>query len=222
MRQPEPNLFIAFEALDAGGKTTQVRNLFEALGGITTSRTMKFPAYETPMGKMILEYLKGNRPYADDHKNALLLQSLMLTNRYEVVGDLLSQLHQGRNVVVDRYFGSGIAYGTADGLDPRWNSEIQSQLPMPDLYVYMDISVAESFNRRPERQDAYESDRGRLERVRTAYQHLWAAGPTVGLMSWRQTDTRWLYLDGTKPVEQLTEQLLTAVEGTRNALKMRG
>lgn len=220
------NVFVAYEGLDASGKTTQVQRLFDAFGGLgpdlgeyagtTGTRTLKFPLYHTPTGKMIARYLNGNMPYVAAEDNARLLQSLMLTNRYEVVDDMLGHLNRGHNLIVDRYWASGVVYGGADGLDPNWNWQIQQQLPMPDIYILLDIPSEVSFARRPDRQDAYESDKARLSHVEQGYRKLWQdAAP---LTSWRGTATRWVHLDGTLPEDVLRQQIADVVAEYRKTL----
>lgn len=153
-----------------------------------------FPNYETLTGKLILSKLKGywkldgwkgndtypgekadeerERKAAHANAEALVLQSLMLTNRFEVADEIeRANVVEGRNVVLDRYWASGIAYGMADGLDYEWLMRVHTRLPKAH-HVFIDIPVEESFKRRPKREDKYEADGLRLERARANYLHL--------------------------------------------------
>lgn len=184
---------------DASGKATQAkllanyldeqaRNPTDTDGFRNSPKTclrLAFPAYGTPIGKLIASKLKGEwdaarvqldpevpgayEEYPDKEENALVLQSLMIANKMELAGEIeRANMVEGRNVVLDRYIVSGIAYGQADGLDRALLETLHARLPKAH-HILIDISVEESFKRRPKREDAYEADRARLERARKNY-----------------------------------------------------
>ena len=102
--------------------------------------------------------------------------------------------------MLDRYWASGYAYGTADGIDSDWLLTIHDALPQPDLTVLCDITVEESFRRRPVREDAYEASRERLELARRAYHRLAA----------RDRD-RWLLTDPSGTADSVHAQIMERV-----------
>lgn len=169
--------------MDAVGKATQSKILAERLG----ATLFTFPDYTTPAGEAILSNLKSGwtaasseklvgKPYfsysAEPKINALVLQSLMLTNRLERGAQLRTASFRG-HVVLDRYDASAMVYGALDGLDLDWITSTNAQLPVrPDVYILLDAPVEESFRRRPERRDRYESNRPYLEKVRVEYLRL--------------------------------------------------
>lgn len=177
-------MIVAIESLDGGGKTTQVPLLAPVLRA--TGRQVasgSFPDYETPVGKIIRGLLLGDwscistgmmtsQAYstpAERSRNAMVLQSLMMMNRLEKLDVLQAWANASHGVMVlDRYWMSGIAYGVADGLEEEFIERIQSPCPRA-VHVLIDIPVEESFRRRPDRQDAYEASRDRLELARAAY-----------------------------------------------------
>lgn len=209
-------MIIAIEGGDACGKATQSKILAERLHATHFS----FPDYKTPAGRAILSNLKtewgaiwvndpDNWSAENKHTNALVLQSLMLTNRMERGADLRAAARSG-NVVLDRYDASAIVYGTLDGLDPTWLRETNRQLPVrPDLYLLLDAPVDEGFRRRPERRDRYEKDRPFLERVREGYLRLFAeeqdrlAEALVGLHGMRDSGTRWYTIDAVGTIDEV-------------------
>jgi dTMP kinase len=182
-------VIVCIDGLDASGKATQSKILAERLN----AKLFSFPDYSTPAGKAILAHLKGEWIAADlrrvTHTNGLgevceahwpcahdplVLQSLMLANRLELGAELRAAADSG-HVICDRYDAAAMVYGTLDGLDPTWLESTNAQLPVrPDLYILIDISVEESFKRRPERRDRYEKDVGFLEKVREGYLRLFA------------------------------------------------
>ncbi len=89
---------------------------------------------------------------------------------------------------------------------PHYNSVTGSVfmavLPQPRLQILLDIPVEESFRRRPQRDAAYEADRGRLEKVR---EHYWEY--------FRRLDRdRWWSVDGTWSPEDVTREIVRKVD----------
>jgi dTMP kinase len=197
---------VAIEGIDASGKATQSRMLVSRLQelGVETER-FDFPHYDSPTGREILSllkrewwvtsnghmtieegdsttpveevYLSGN---VDDARIAFVLQCLMTINRYEYLKYLDSwkdgsREHEGV-LVLDRYYGSGIAYGSADGLDEDYLYTIHEGLPYPDLWVFVDVDPSLSVVRRPDRRDEYEQRAGFMEKVRECYLRLFESG----------------------------------------------
>jgi thymidylate kinase len=218
-------LLIAIEGIDACGKSLQQARLADAVG----ASKMKFPNYGTPTGALILKLLKGERELhtpaevegrfgaaqecaaPDEREQALVLQSLMTVNRYEVTSFMTGTLNE-RALVLDRYFASGLVYGEADGLPPPWLYAVHHCLPKPDLYILLDISVEESFRRRPVREDAYEANRDRLEAARLGYLDLWSRAPEM--ISWQGNPVRWVQANGMLDPDLLHAGLMHQAEYT--------
>jgi dTMP kinase len=222
---PEVPVFVAYEGIDGAGKTTQTDLLRRTLG----ARLIKFPVYSSPTGEIIQAMLRGEATlYAPHmptdklaHKDAITLQALMVTNRLEVATDILGTLSRG-SLVCDRYSASAMAYGVADGLDSGWLRRIHELLPMPDLYVLLDLPASESFERRPERQDAYEANFTRIEFAAQNYRNLWTHAESYGApLSWRKGHSRYLMLDARLPVQDLHERVVAEVRKVQNEVLMR-
>lgn len=188
-------LLIVFEGLDQSGKQTQA----EGLRDVLTSRgreclLLSFPDYTTHIGHEIKEALHGGRDYAPD-----TLQLLYIANRYEKRGDITAALARGAVIVCDRYMASSVAYGEAQGLDPRWLTETQQFLPQPDLTIVLDIDPATAVRRKSAGRDKYERDLALLSRVRSSY--------------YRQaTQDGWMLLDGDRPKTDVAADVRRAVE----------
>jgi dTMP kinase len=223
-------MFICIEGIDASGKATQSKLLAQHLG----AELFSFPDYEQPMGRLILGHLKGYWGAEPDGMdgacklgvvttadgrtisladtkmlNAYVFQALQLANRMEKVAKIKEALAQKRPVVADRYWPSGVVYGSADGLDPEWLERIQAPLPQPDLYLLLDVDVAESSQRRPERRDRYEGNLEFLEKVHAIYRQLWANRQL------REGNRQWVVVNGRLSVEEVGIQIQKAVTHSR-------
>jgi dTMP kinase len=178
---------IAIEGIDGSGKATQSKLLVEEIKSRGRDAVrFEFPNYTNVTGPFVDGHLKRRwealplHPSTlslDDWKvqknflNELLFQCLQTLNRYEQVEELQEAL-KTQAVVLDRFYASSMVYGLVNGLSDRFLRAISSQLPKPDLYILVDIPVGESFNRRPERRDRYEKQKGMLDAVRSCYRDL--------------------------------------------------
>lgn len=202
-------MFICIEGPDGSGKSSQSKALAEWLG----AEWRCFPDRRTPIGKLIDAHLKqqwsavhtnGGSPLLGDDSlktDALMFQGLQLANRAEVAMDILRTLRSGKHVVCDRYWGSGYAYGKADGLDPDYLVKIHEYLPEPALNVLIDVPTEVSVSRMASRGgkvERYEGSVAFLERVAENYRELWSA---------RKSDPRWVVLDGTGSFEDTQKRL---------------
>ena len=224
-------MIVCITGNDASGKATQSKILAERIG----AAHFTFPCYETPTGRLIKSHLQEGWHVAregvkdttlDDYTyypkddNALVLQSLMNTNRIERTADLKAAALRG-HVVLDRSDVDAIVYGAFDGLEPAWLEGINAQLPVkPDLYILIDVPVEEGFKRRPTRRDRYESDTKRMEDVRIAYLKLFSERQDANLARARgDGKTRktyipgpsWRVVDGIGTIEEVAERIRQTV-----------
>jgi dTMP kinase len=158
-------MLIAFEGLDQSGKETQARALGATLERSgRTVRPLSFPDYRTPIGQEIRRALDGERDFAPD-----VMQLLYVANRLEWRATLDAWDKTGDVVICDRFRASSVAYGEAQGLDPRWLEEIQRGLPTPSITVLLDIGPEAAVRRKATGRDKYERDLALLGRVRASY-----------------------------------------------------
>ena len=188
-------LLVAFEGLDQSGKQTQAERVRERVTAAgRTCRLFSFPDYETPIGIEISKGLHGQRDYTAD-----VMQLMYIANRYEKRGEMSGALAEGTVLVCDRYLASSVAYGEAQGLDPVWLRDVQKYLPEPDLTILLDIAPSTAVERKAAGRDRYEQDLALLSRVRDSYARQAAAGG-------------WLRLDGERPRDAVSADVLSAVE----------
>lgn len=187
-------LLVVFEGLDQSGKQTQAESLRDWLVSKRRRvRLLSFPTYETPIGAEIGRALHGERDYGAD-----VMQLLYVANRFEWKPEIERELAAGTVLVCDRYLASSIAYGEAQGLNPRWLSDIQAPLPQPDLTVLLDMSPDVSLARKRTDRDKYERDLQLLGRVRVSYTR-------------QARDGEWTTIDATRDRAAVTDDVRTAV-----------
>jgi dTMP kinase len=189
-------ILIGFEGIDAAGKNTQSRMLFEYFkrGGIPTE-LLSFPDYTTPIGQEIRNFLEHKREY-----NAEARHLLYAANRYEHKERLENWISQGKIVVINRYIESNIAYGGANGLPLDWLSQIESRMPRSDYVFYLKLSPEVSAARKKKR-DRYESDLAFLRRVSSVYEALVEPGRWFSISAERPKDL--IHYEITKTISML-------------------
>ena len=173
-----PARIIALEGIDQSGKRTQARLLANRLQRAGTEvATISFPIYETPSGRQILRYLKGNREYPPE-----ALHMLYSLNRWENK-ELINKLVSNSDLLIaDRYTPSNLAYGFSKGLSLSWLQGLDKGLPIADLVIVLDVPIVSSFKRKSKNRDVHESNKEFLRRVRRSYKSLSAK------LGWRILD----------------------------------
>jgi dTMP kinase len=148
-----PGMFIVFEGVDRCGKTTQSDILTRKLDAVKFT----FPDRTTETGRIIHKYLNHEIELDD-----VAVHLLFAANRWERAKIIRDLIAIGKNVVLDRYSFSGVAYSVAKmrpelDITRCWASEIH--LPAPDIIFYLHgdesdiISRAEFGTERYERAD---------------------------------------------------------------------
>ena len=186
-------VLIAFEGLDQSGKQTQAKRLRDRLKDEgRKARLVSFPDYGTSIGEEIARALQGEREYGPD-----VMQLLYIANRYERKPDLQRWLDGGLILVCDRYTASSVAYGEAQGLDPRWLTDMQQFLPHAALTIMLDIAPETAVQRKAADRDRYERDLAMQARVRESYRRQAAANA-------------WAVLDGERSKGEIATEVFHA------------
>lgn len=186
------SFMIVIEGCDSVGKNTQAKRLIEKLDSLGRSAVLfSFPRYETPLGKVIRRMLTGETAVSVMRKvprgalmdvvaepaleEPLVLQTLLLADKYDALNDMEDAIDAGSIVVCDRWTPSAICFGEADGLDAEWLQRVQAFLPTGDLNIFIDVPEEEALRRRPQMRDRFEKDREKQKVVRANYETLWEA-----------------------------------------------
>ncbi len=129
--------FITIYGINNIGKTTHAKKLVEKLQAAGHQAVyVKYPVYDVePTGVFIDQVLRGEKGQSISEEE---LQLWFVLNRYQYQSKLQQNLEDGYIVVAEDYIGTGIAWGTAKGLDTEWLESVNSRLVKEDLAIMME------------------------------------------------------------------------------------
>jgi dTMP kinase len=183
-------LFLVFEGIDASGKSTQARRV-----AAMHDAHFAFEPGDSALGADLRHWLLDASLHMEPETEALL----MLSDRSHHVRSVIEpNLERGRDVVLDRYFASTLAYQGygrgVDLVDLRAATEIAIGSCLPDLTILLDIDLDVANERRArDAKDRFESaDLDFHARVREGYLELAHA-----------YGDQWFIIDGSKSEEDV-------------------
>lgn len=150
-RNEFPGKFIVLEGIEASGKTTQVKKLGEKFPDAILTKNPT----DSQIGRLIREEVLGGHSEIPP----VAYQYLFAADREIQQEEIIGYLKAGKTVISDRYFWSSVAYGIADREDmdyEDWENvslvafsilSMYHQFVLPDLTIYLDISLEESLRR---------------------------------------------------------------------------
>lgn len=211
-------LFITFEGLDKAGKTTQIARLaarLERLGHTVTAT--REPGGTTLCEEIRQLLMKKQSERLVDEAELLLFSA----SRAQLLRERIwPELSAGHIVVCDRFADSTTAYqGYARGMDLEFIRHLNAYAignRWPDLTIFLDLTVEESFRRLGKVLDTTQAEVDRFEiesrnfyeKVRQGFLELAAGNPE-----------RIVTLDATHTVEELDEQIWQIVQKRLPSLK---
>ncbi|HOW86454.1 MAG TPA: dTMP kinase [Candidatus Aminicenantes bacterium] len=169
-------LFIVFEGIDGSGKTTQARRLLRRL----RRRGRRAVFFREPTRGRWGREIRRLARRADSLTPKEELELFVKDRRENVARNLEPALAAGRDVVLDRYYFSTIAYQGAKGLDPGRIRRLNESFAIPpDLVIVLDVEAAAGLARiagRGSRDELFERE-DYLVRVARLFRAF--AGPAV-------------------------------------------
>jgi dTMP kinase len=207
------SLFITFEGPDGSGKSTQIELVARHLSGLGYSVYATREPGGTAIGDQIRDVLHDVHNTEMTARAEILLYSASRAQLVEQV--IRPRLAQGQVVLCDRYADSTYAYqGYGRQLDfdeLRLITRFATQGLIPHLTIYLDLPVKEGLRRKERANSAGEGELNRMdrltvefhERVRRGYLEMAQAEPQ-----------RWLVIDATISVEEISRQICRRLEET--------
>ncbi len=197
-------MFIAIEGIDGSGKSTTIKELCKYLEikGHSVLRTAE--PTDMPTGKLIREVLakKDEESRLTHEMLALMFASDRLNHLRERVW---SALKEKKIVVTDRYFFSSIAYQSVN-VSYDWIKEINRFATMPDILVFIDVSIDKALERIStfrQKTELYET-REYLEQIDRNYKTVIADF---------KDSMRIIYLDGNLKMDEIYSDIEKKFEG---------
>lgn len=154
--------FITLYGINNIGKSTHAKLLVERLEREGyKARFVKYPVYDLgPTGPFLDGVLRGgHQKIAEDE-----LQLWFVMNRYQFEPELRRWLEEGYVVVAEDYIGTGVAWGTAKGLEMEWLENMNKHLLKEDFAILFegtrDVSAREDGHVHEQNDELMEKCRG--------------------------------------------------------------
>lgn len=128
--------FITFYGINNIGKSTHSKLVVEKLTSMgLKAKFIKYPIYDlSPTGPKINRVLRVERSQSISEEE---LQTLFMKNREDFEKELRGLIDEGYVVVAEDYAGTGIAWGTAKGLDQSWVEKLNAHLLKEDFSILL-------------------------------------------------------------------------------------
>lgn len=125
-------MFIVIESIDGGGCQTQAELLHQSISGSTY---LKFPHYNTPVGRMIKEFLY------DEKKLNAKEQFLLYTMQFIFDTPEIREKSRRGTVVADRFFTTTLCYQTLEGISEKVALRFAGdfEIMVPDVIFFLDV-----------------------------------------------------------------------------------
>lgn len=204
-----PGTFITFEGMDGSGKTTQVNHTAEALRAQGYDVLLTREPGGTAMGDRVRELLLDKTGDPLNHRAELLLFCASRAQLVETV--IRPHLAAGGVVICDRYIDSSIAYqGYGHDLDIAAVIQVISfatDLLLPDITIYLDITPAEGLRRRAQA-SLFGEEMTRIDELALEYhQRVYQGYADLGAAETR----RWVRIDAAQTPEQVQADIARAL-----------
>ncbi len=191
--------FITIYGINNIGKSTQAKILVENLEKAGhRAKYVKYPIYDLePSGPIINKILRsadGQKVSEDE------LQLWFVLNRYQFEPELKKWLTEGYTVVAEDYVGTGIAWGTAKGLDQSWLEEVNKFLVREDLAILFE---GERDLRAQEENHVHENNGELIEKCKVVLEQL------AGKLGWKRFKVQPTIEESAQQLEKLVLDYLS-------------
>lgn len=207
-------LFVALEGIDGAGTSTQSQRLGECLRREGRAVHLTREPSDGPVGSLIRLVLRGRVVAAGGSGRPPGWETMALLFAADRMDHLAAEiepnLHDGLDVITDRYYHSSIAYqAETSGVDGvwAWIRELNVRARRPDLTVILDVAPELAARRRAERASSREiyDDLDLQARLAAFYRRL----PTL------LPGESFALLDGSGSVDAVHERVVAAVARAR-------
>ncbi|RME14456.1 MAG: dTMP kinase [Bdellovibrio sp.] len=199
--------FLAFEGIDASGKSTLIQNLSKTLENLHISYIQTREPGGTLLGDELRQFLLRKEGEAPCPRAEVLLYQVIRAQHVEK--KIGPHLKQGDWVLCDRFTASSLAFQSGGrGIseeDIKWLNHFSTGGLQPDLWVLLDLPVEAAFQRLSKRQKTLGQEPDRFESEKTDFHQRVRASY---LKQAHEEPEKWLVLDALKSPEQLHQELV--------------
>ncbi|MHA2503351.1 MAG: dTMP kinase [Candidatus Kariarchaeaceae archaeon] len=149
-------LFVVLEGIDGSGKTSQLHNIKSTLEAKGKKVHITGEPSKGRLGPILREYLSD--PTSHFAADALIFAADRVEHYFN---EIKPKVDDGYIVVCDRYKASSVVYQGSTHLSDDWIEAINSQVPEPDLTVYLKLDADSAIER------LTDSERTHLEKFET-------------------------------------------------------
>lgn len=191
-------MFVVIEGIDGAGCETQATRLISELEKKGKKAFyMKFPHYDTPVGKMIREFLYERK------KHSAQEQFLLYTLQFIFDKDEILRKSKDGVLIVDRYFTTTLCYQALEGFPEDMMLEYADifGIVKPDRVLYLDVkpetAIKWKFGEQKEK-NFREEDHNFIKRTYKKYNDLIK----------RNVWTTWTRIHGEQSKDAVTKEVL--------------
>lgn len=191
-------MFIVIEGIDGAGCETQGQLVMQKLQEQGKNPSfIKFPHYDTPVGKMIKDFLYLNQ------KMKAHEQFLLYTLQFIFDEDVIRQKIQAGSLVVDRYFTTTLCYQTLEGFDEKTALQYADDFGIikPDMVFFLDVKPETAIQWKQGEQKEKNFREKDIKFIKRTYEKY------LDLVN-RQVWTKWIRINGEQSKEKVCEEVI--------------
>lgn len=196
-------MFIVIEGIDGAGCETQAKLVCNSLTRkLVNSKIelIKFPHYDTPVGKMIKDFLYLNQ------KMKAHEQFLLYTLQFIFDEEEIRQKLQKGSLIADRYFTTTLCYQTLEGFDEKVALKYADDFGIikPDMVFFLDVKPETAIKWKygeGKELNFREKDLDFMKKTYVKYQELIT----------RQVWTKWVRIEGERDKEVITDEIVNKI-----------
>ena len=208
-------MFVVIEGIDGAGCETQGKQLVNLLTREPVNQKaelIKFPHYDTPVGKMIKDFLYLNQKMSVNEQFLLYtlqfifdapeIRKSQITNDKSQINLKISNF-KFQILIADRYFTTTLCYQTLEGFSEEYALKYAEQFGIvkPDMVFFLDVTPETAIKWKygeDKEKNFREKDHEFIKKTYVKYQDLVK----------RQVWTKWIRINGEQPKEKVTEEIL--------------